>query len=173
MSPWALLALTLTLIATIAAWRWPWRPAVGHSRWRLLFVVAMAVGLAAAALCAALTAPTARLLVLGHVVAGLCGVLGGGPLTAAVLHLAPDGSTTGRPPTHVLRGGGTIGLLERAAVVGTLQAGWPEGVAVAMAIKALGRYPELRHPGTSERFIVGTFASVLWAAACAGVVFLG
>ena len=42
-------------------------------------------------------------------------------------------------------------------------------------LKALGRYPELRnqdHTGTAERFIIGTFTSVLWAAACAVLVHL-
>jgi hypothetical protein len=73
----------------------------------------------------------------------------------------------------VLRGGAWIGCLERAAVYGTLVAGWPEGVAIVLGLKGLGRYPELRnqdHTGTAERFIIGTFTSVLWAVACAGVV---
>ena len=44
-------------------------------------------------------------------------------------------------------------------------------VAVVVAVKGLGRYPELReHPAASERFVVGTLASLTWAAA---VGFLG
>jgi hypothetical protein len=45
-----------------------------------------------------------------------------------------------------------------------------------LALKGLGRYSELRGQpgdaaasgGVAERFIIGTFASVLWACACAG-----
>jgi F0F1-type ATP synthase membrane subunit c/vacuolar-type H+-ATPase subunit K len=65
----------------------------------------------------------------------------------------------------VLRGGRWIGLLERLAVTGCIVAGFPSGVAVIVAIKGLGRYPELReNPGASERFVVGTLASLVWAA---------
>ncbi|RMI13112.1 hypothetical protein EBM89_05850 [Cellulomonas triticagri] len=71
-----------------------------------------------------------------------------------------------------LRGGTWIGVLERLAVTGTLLAGEPGGVAVVVAIKGLGRYPELRggdDPGVSERFVIGTLASLVWAGA-AGVL---
>ena len=65
----------------------------------------------------------------------------------------------------VLRGGTWIGVLERIAVTGSLLAGVPEGVAVVVAVKGLGRYPELReNPGASERFVIGTLASLLWSA---------
>ncbi|VTR75596.1 hypothetical protein [Cellulomonas hominis] len=66
-----------------------------------------------------------------------------------------------------LRGGTWIGVLERLAVTGTLLAGEPGGVAVVVAIKGLGRYPELRtgdDPAVSERFVIGTLASLVWAA---------
>lgn len=59
--------------------------------------------------------------------------------------------------------------MERAAVFATLGAGWPEGSAVELAVKGLGRYPKLRSPGAAERFIIGSFTSVLWAACCAGM----
>jgi hypothetical protein len=66
----------------------------------------------------------------------------------------------------VLRGGTWIGLFERLAVTGTILAGHPEGVAIVVAVKGLGRYPELReHPVASERFVVGTLASLVWAVA--------
>ena len=58
-------------------------------------------------------------------------------------------------------------------MVGALVAGWPEGIAVVLAVKGLGRYPELRtakNSAVSERFIIGTFVSVLWACGCAGLV---
>jgi hypothetical protein len=54
-------------------------------------------------------------------------------------------------------------------------AGWAPGLAVVLAVKGLGRYPELRNgedTGVAERFIIGTFTSVLWAVACAGVAML-
>lgn len=74
----------------------------------------------------------------------------------------------------VLRGGAWIGLLERLAVVSTLLAAWPEGLAVVLAVKGLARYSELKRPnGAAERFIIGTFCSVLWASACAGIATLG
>ena len=66
----------------------------------------------------------------------------------------------------VLGNGTWIGLLERFAITGTILAGYPEGVAVVVAVKALGRLPELReHPVAGERFVVGSLASLVWAAA--------
>lgn len=109
--------------------------------------------------------------------------LGGWPLTAGVLRLAarsgdagtarpsePGESSGGDGPTGavaqaVLRGGTWIGLLERTAVTAALLLGYPPAVAIVVAVKGLGRYPELRdHPGSSERFVIGTLASLLWAA---------
>ena len=76
----------------------------------------------------------------------------------------------------MLRGGAWIGALERLAVFAGLASGFPEGVAIVLALKGVGRFPDLRHDqgraGTTERFIIGTFTSVLWAAACAGIVAL-
>ncbi len=78
-------------------------------------------------------------------------------------------------PGSVLRGGAWIGYLERAAVAGTLLAGFPEGLALVLAVKGVGRYPELRDsgrdgrsPDAPEEFIIGTLASLLWAAAATG-----
>jgi hypothetical protein len=80
-------------------------------------------------------------------------------------------------PGTVLRGGAWVGYLERAAIAATLLAGWPEGMALVLAVKGVGRYPELRGPDSREShapetFIIGTLASVLWAAACAGIAVL-
>lgn len=79
----------------------------------------------------------------------------------------------------VLRGGQWIGYLERGAVAATLLASFPEGLALVLAVKGVGRYPELRDAGSSgrnadapEEFIIGTLASLLWAAAAAGTAAL-
>ena len=80
---------------------------------------------------------------------------------------APDlaGGPLGVEARDALRGGTWIGILERLAIAATLVAGHPGGIAYVIAIKGLGRYPELReNPGASERFVIGTLASMLWAA---------
>lgn len=143
----------------------------GGPRWRLVLALAAVVALGATALTVALRSggeelvPTSALAVVA--------AAAGGPLLAAVLTLVPAPPV---PPPGIpepLRGGATIGVLERIAVCATLLLGWPEGLAVALAVKGLARYPELRSAiGSSERFIVGTFTSVLWAAACAGTALL-
>jgi hypothetical protein len=112
--------------------------------------------------------------------------LGGGPVTATMLWLVDRGSSRPdamRSAGEVLRGGAWIGRFERAAIFATIAAGWPEGLAVVLALKGLGRYSELRGgtsrpegtegeaqapPAVAERFLIGTFASVLWACACVG-----
>ncbi len=78
-------------------------------------------------------------------------------------------------PGSVLRGGAWIGYLERAAVAATLLAAFPGGLALVLAVKGVGRYPELRDSSSDggssdapEEFIIGTLASLLWAAAAAG-----
>ena len=68
-----------------------------------------------------------------------------------------------------LQGGLMIGLLERTAISVAILAHWPEGIAIVLAVKGLARYPELRDPGASEQFIIGTFASVLWAIAAGAI----
>lgn len=120
----------------------------------------------------------------------------GNPVTGAVLaladprsHPAPDPATgpgpagpgpagpgpagTGPADPTLLRGGAWIGALERLVVTAGLLTGWGEAVLLIVAIKGLGRYPELRSPASAERFIIGTIASLLWAGAVAEVVLLG
>ena len=114
------------------------------------------------------------------VIAAAAAVTGGGPIVRAVLALggvrpapAADDSADEDPESTTevgpLRGGRVIGYLERLAVVSTLMAGWPEGLAIILAVKGLARYPELRAPQASEQFIMGTFVSVLWAIGMAGI----
>ena len=72
-----------------------------------------------------------------------------------------------RPEYEVLRGGTWIGVLERTSLTAAILAGRFELAAVVVAIKALGRYPEIReNPAVSERFIIGTLTSMLVAGAC-------
>ncbi len=109
------------------------------------------------------------------VAAVLAAVAAGGPVATAVLAAAdPRAAGVGGGPQdpEILRGGAWIGALERAVVAVTLLAGSPEGLVVLAAVKGLGRYAELRSPAAAERFIVGTLASGLWAAACVGVALL-
>lgn len=175
----AVLATTGTLVA--------WLPRAGRSR--ELGVVALVAGAAVLGATAAVrgtpVAPSGDLAVLLPVAVALVAVLGGSPVTAVVLHLADresPGSVDGA--ATVLRGGAWIGVFERTAVFASLVAGWPEGIAVVLALKGLGRYSELRgdhpptgvdgvaapHGGVAERFIIGTFCSVLWAAGAAGTL---
>jgi hypothetical protein len=112
---------------------------------------------------------------LADVLGTLAAVLGGGPVASAVLRTADPTSAAasgGPGDPEVLRGGAWVGVLERAALAGTLLAGWPEGLAIVVAVKGLGRYAELKAPAAAERFIIGTLASLLWAGACVGCVVL-
>lgn len=102
-------------------------------------------------------------------------VLGGWPFAAGVLWLAGQRGERGLRARDRLRGGLWIGLLERIGVYAALLLGATEVVTMVLAVKGLGRYPELRSgesPEVAERFIIGTFASILWAAGCAGLVWL-
>ena len=112
---------------------------------------------------------------LAAVGAVLAAVAGGGPIATAVLGAADPaavGVSGGPQDPAILRGGAWIGVLERAAVAASLLAGSAEGLVVVLAVKGLGRYAELRAPAAAERFILGTLASALWAAACVGVALL-
>jgi len=109
---------------------------------------------------------------------GLVAVGLGGPLTMLVFgwvdgsdSIDADGPRTAGVDTQVLRGGAWIGALERAAVFATILARFPEGLALVLAVKGFGRYPELREnvTGAAEKFIIGTLVSVLFSCGCAGV----
>ena len=85
----------------------------------------------------------------------------------------PESSDGVAQAATILRGGAWIGALERLAIFAGLVASWPEAIAIVLAVKGLGRYPELRSgekSAVAERFIIGTFVSVLWACGCAGLV---
>lgn len=123
--------------------------------------------------------PGFAVLLIVTVTAIIVAVAGGGPAAALVLAMASRGSV--QNGSHggiigdngeVLRGGTTIGLLERLAVIGALLAGFPEGLAVVVAVKGVGRFSELDSAETRERFIIGSLVSLIWACTAAGVVLL-
>jgi hypothetical protein len=122
-------------------------------------------------------------------------IFGGSPAASTALDLAMGGTVAPglhggiivaerRTPTEerqglqaatrreVLRGGLTIGVLERIASAGAIVAGFPEALAIVVAVKGVGRFTELEAPEARERFIIGTFASLIWACAAAFVVHL-
>jgi hypothetical protein len=108
------------------------------------------------------TAATAALAVLA--------AFGGGPIATSALRLTDprpeighDAVVAGPATPDLLRGGAVVGLLERVTVVTLLLIQYPEGIAVLLAIKGLGRFGELKIPAAPERFIVGSLASLLWA----------
>jgi hypothetical protein len=86
-------------------------------------------------------------------------------------------ATAAAPTVRILRGGAIIGVLERLAVCLAILGGQPVAIAYVVAIKGLGRFAELKEtPVAAERFIIGTLASMLWAAGVAAftkVVLLG
>ncbi|MGI3780165.1 MAG: hypothetical protein ACRYG2_05240 [Janthinobacterium lividum] len=163
-------------LASVGSW-WPapvrWTAA---TRGRLAVAVATVLtGTGAVALLGALGAgahgPLAWLVVAAGVLAA---VASGSVVTRGVLGLAAGATApTTRVRATVLRGGAWIGVLERLALFGALLAGFPLGLAAIVAVKAFARYPELKTAqatGAIERFIIGTFASLGWAALCVGVV---
>ncbi|WP_308468431.1 hypothetical protein [Rathayibacter soli] len=109
-------------------------------------------------------------------------VVGGGQAVLFVLAMAsrgsvPDGAhggilvpaaeaSSGAAPHEVLRGGTTIGLFERFATTAAIMAGFPEALAVIVAVKGVGRFTELDAAEARERFIIGTLVSLVWACAC-------
>ena len=113
--------------------------------------------------------------------------VGGNPIVRWVLRAADGGKTPegprggilvelmAAPPAppreeEILRGGTTIGYLERLAAALAIVVGFPAAIAVIVALKGVGRFTELATPAARERFIVGTLASLLWASAVAGII---
>ena len=117
----------------------------------------------------ALPLPAVGVLVL---VLGALAIFVGGPLTLWIFrHVERRSGLPGQAPqgiiaaAGVLRGGEMIGRLERTAPFVGLATGYPEALAAVIALKGLGRFAELRGAteGTAERFIIGSFTSLLWA----------
>ena len=82
------------------------------------------------------------------------------------LEEAGPADSQGSPSTQsmsVLRGGLWIGFIERFAVAGAILMGQVSLIAVIVAVKGLGRFKELGTPEASEKFVLGTLASMTWA----------
>lgn len=155
------------------------RPAKKPSLARKVLTICSLVLAAGAALVASIGAhlglngniPTV-LVVIASVIFALAS---GSAYTELVFHLAANhqankaNQVTSASAESPLRGGLWIGLLERAAIVSTLWASWPEGMAIVLAIKGLGRFSELKNHKAAEQFILGTFASALCACAAYGL----
>jgi len=76
-------------------------------------------------------------------------------------------------PAHartLMRGGTVIGYLERICAVVAIAVGFPEAIAAIIAVKGIGRFPELAESEARERFIIGTLASLLWAGAIGTII---
>lgn len=164
--------LAATTVASIAGWA-----TYGRSIWPPIALVLLAATAVLAAVPDEIDMSDRRLVTLAVALAGAVAVAGGGPVTSWVFAFVDRGEPAADSMAQagtVLRGGAWIGALERLAVFAGLASGFPEGVAVVLALKGVGRFPELRGGtgGTTERFIIGTFTSVLWAAGAAGIVAL-
>lgn len=102
--------------------------------------------------------------------------LGGAPLVDRVLRSASRTEADPIEDATPLAGGLWIGVAERISVAVSLMVGWPEGLLLVTAVKGVGRYPELSKAGSeqhyAEKFIIGSFFSLLWACGCAGIAYL-
>lgn len=105
--------------------------------------------------------------------------IGGAPIVRTVFRLATKATREGdhggilvrakaaadSESREVLRGGLAIGYLERFAIAALVVFGYPEGIAVVVAVKGVGRFTELDDSEARERFIIGTLASLIWGVA--------
>ncbi|MES2094696.1 MAG: hypothetical protein V4531_12920 [Actinomycetota bacterium] len=157
----------------------------------LFAAVPVLAGLTGLAFRLGVPAPSTAVGVMAGILLALLGIVGGSPVTVAVLGFsgrrsgatpAVDGEhggivvDEGTPPetrrSEVLRGGAIIGYLERLALVAAIVLGRLEIVAVLIAVKGLGRFSELDSPEIRERFIIGTLVSLVWAGASALLIVL-
>ncbi|HWK78041.1 hypothetical protein [Microbacterium sp.] len=172
-------AMCAVLIISLANVRKPTTPPM---------VVASA--LVAAALVAVVVARPTSMSMLATVPLTALGIaaatIGGNPFTRRALDIATgkrvreteDGgilivAAHDADPEHartLMRGGTVIGYLERVAMVIAITVGFPEAIAAIIAIKGIGRFPELAEPEARERFIIGTVASLLWAGVIGAII---
>ena len=131
--------------------------------------------------------PAFGFLIAATVLLVLMGIIGGSPLVLVVLELAGSGAVplgdhggilvsdegTEKKDREILRGGMTIGYLERLMIMGAAIIGQFAAVAIVVAIKGLGRFSELENSAARERFIIGTLVSIVWAATCIAPAIIG
>lgn len=189
-----LVVLVLLAVATVVLLPFSLRPGIvmGPPWLGAVVVAGLLVPLVGAGLLALAAAPAqGAVAVVGVAALLVAAAAGGSPMATGVLRLADPAAAraaegvdlhrgTSRLDVHalatpvvatisapgLLRGGSTLGVLERLATFATLAIGSPEGIAFVLAVKGLGRFGELKVPAAPERFMIGTFASVLWACAC-------
>ena len=154
--------------------------------WLVIWCVGfVALAIALAALGGVSTAPSPIFVMAAALGLLTLGIVAGNPLVTLVLELAGGTDALGNhggilvrdaaashEEREILRGGMTIGYLERLALIGAALAGQVAAIAVIVAIKGLGRYSELENAAARERFIIGTLVSLIWAAACAAPIVL-
>lgn len=179
----AIVVIALALAICITAIRFR-KPSIA-----LLAAIPVITGLVALAFRAGVPAPSNAVAVVAGILLALLGIIGGSPITIAVLGFSSRGSAPTvdgphggivvnegiAPEIHraeVLRGGTIIGYLERLALIAAIVLGHLEIVAVLIAVKGLGRFSELDSPEIRERFIIGTLVSLVWAGACALLIVL-
>lgn len=189
-----LILLAVSAAAGFCLWT---RPAAGWLArapwWLVVLVPAAPLAVAAAVAAAAGAVDDTVSPLLAYPLAVVAAVAGGNPSSRTILaaarrtdsappagyavpqsgYAAPAAGYAG--PASVLRGGAWIGALERIAICAAVFAGSAEGVAVILAVKTFGRYPELRtrnDSGAAEQFIIGTLVSALWAVGSAGTAIL-
>lgn len=182
-----LLLLAGGLLLSIIASRRPTAQKPG-TYWLIVPVVALiTVALVFAAVGGMQSAPNSGFHVAATILLLLIGVIGGSPLVHVVLKLAGSGTVplgehggilvseegAKKKEREILRGGMTIGYLERLAIIGATLVGQVAAVAIIVAIKGLGRFSELENSAARERFIIGTLVSIVWAAACVVPAIIG
>lgn len=184
---WLGVAMLLGLVAALAVL------ATALDRPRLVIPAVVVIGVGALVLTLGFDGRPAGLVAgILPLALGLVGIVAGGPVAVLVLAAA----TRGGPPTgehggiivpvagavpagraktptrEVLRGGTTIGYLERTVVIAAALIGRWELVAALIAVKGLGRFRDLDAGAATERFIIGTLVSTLWAGVCAALIVL-
>jgi hypothetical protein len=110
--------------------------------------------------------------ILGYAVLLVLLTIGGNEACKLVLKV----SATKTPPEQgekiSLKAGRTIGILERLLIfLGLVASSW-EILAAVIALKTVARYAKLDDQNNAEYFLIGSLASILWAAAMTGVIVL-
>ncbi len=134
----------------------------------------MVVAMGLAALAALWSEELSRVSLVGVVgAAGMAVAVGGAVVATSVLRLADSSwphAEAGMAHQGELVGAAWLGLMERLVTFACSCFSWPEGVAALLLLTSWGRQEDLKKPVAGPRFMIGTLAGLLWAAAAAGVV---